>query len=339
MTASVLRVCARRRTWTTIQLLGLVFFAAAAVVAFIPGHAEAQSGPSVTIASGPFIDGQTITVSGTGFPTRSEDASGLQIIECSDPDGLPANLPQDDSSCDATSADPLPVLTDSTGAFSTTYSVVYLETAFNSAINCDQSNDCVLWVGEDYVNQFQSNFAFSSAFLINPSSTTSTTVAGTTTTTEAGTTTTTEAGTTTTTEAGTTTTTEAGTTTTTEAGTTTTTEAGTTTTTSSTTTTEAGTTTTTSSTTTTSPGTTTTGAGTTTSSPAAVTTTSSPATGTGGGTTPTGGTGSGASSVAASGGQLALTGPPTALTLLLGFGAILIVVGALGRRLLSSPAP
>jgi hypothetical protein len=43
--------------------------------------------------------------------------------------------------------------------------------------------------------------------------------------------------------------------------------------------------------------------------------------------------------VSGSGGQLAFTGPPTALTWLVGFGVIMMVVGTLGRRLLSHPTP
>ncbi|HTZ07788.1 MAG TPA: hypothetical protein VMB72_01880 [Acidimicrobiales bacterium] len=130
----------------------------------------AYAAPAVTISpAGPYTDQQNVTVSGTGFPTNSADPSGLQIIQCSDPGGTTGNLPIDDTSCDATTINPLPVLTDSNGDFSTSYTLSALSTSNGSNIDCSLTAYCVLWVGLDYANSFSGTHAFSSAFLIKPS--------------------------------------------------------------------------------------------------------------------------------------------------------------------------
>ncbi len=150
-----------------VLVVGLVMATTASTLVAFGGDAFATT--SVTIApSAPYKDTQNITVSGSGFPTRAQDSSGLSIIECSDPDGTTANLPIDDSGCDATTANPLPVLTDSNGNFSTSYTMSLLSTSDGSSIDCDTTNYCVLWVGEDYINSFTGVHAFSSAFHISP---------------------------------------------------------------------------------------------------------------------------------------------------------------------------
>jgi hypothetical protein len=129
------------------------------------GVASAAGPPIVTISSGPFNQGQSITVSGTGFPTRSQDPSGLTILQCGDPGGT---LPADDGGCDGSTGSPLPVLTDSSGNFSTTYTVSELSTSDGSNINCSLTGNCVLWVGEDHAAMFSDGVTegFSSGFLM-----------------------------------------------------------------------------------------------------------------------------------------------------------------------------
>jgi len=134
----------------------------------VPLAGTAFAAPAVTLSAGPYTSGETITVSGTGFPNRSADPTGLSIIECMDTGGLSANLPTDDTTCDASTANPLPVLTSTTGTFSTTYTIESLSTSGGSAINCDHTHDCVLWDSmEDYVNNFNSNDAFSVPFTVS----------------------------------------------------------------------------------------------------------------------------------------------------------------------------
>ena len=154
-----------RRALVTAQWMGAALLALVTAVTMWPGHAFA-AGATVTIPAGPFSDGQSITVSGVGFPSRAEDPSGLQILQCADPGGLAANLPVDATTCDGTTTNPLPVDTDSSGRFSTPFTVSALNDLHGTSnIDCDASDYCVLWVGEDYNQQFASGpHAFSVPF-------------------------------------------------------------------------------------------------------------------------------------------------------------------------------
>ena len=314
MTATAVSVCTRRRTWTAVQLAGFLVLAVAGALSFFPGRATA-AGPAVTIPTGNPTDGQSISISGTGFPSRSADPTGLQIIECSDPGGTAAGLPIDATECEATVQKS--VFQDNTGSFSSTYTIVALNPG-NSSIQCDSTHFCVLWVGVDYNTAFTINSAFSSAFEIQGSTTTTTTTPSSTTTTTPTSTTTTSTPSTTTTTSSTTTTTSSSTTTTSSSSTTTTTPSSTT---------------SSSTSTTTLATTSTTGTG--------DTTTTAPANGGVGGTDAgSGSSGTGASgTVSASSGSLAFTGGPTALPWLIGVGVAFTVVGALGRRLIPRTAP
>ena len=126
---------------------------------------------SVTIvnSSGSLADGGTVTLTGTGFPAHSADPLGLEIIECSDPQGSPSNLPSDASQgCDGTTVSANQINTDASGNFHTTYAVTKLESPGTSNIDCDATNDCVFWVGVDYNNDFNdpSTQAFSAPFTV-----------------------------------------------------------------------------------------------------------------------------------------------------------------------------
>ncbi|HEY5025781.1 MAG TPA: hypothetical protein VII76_12460 [Acidimicrobiales bacterium] len=281
----------RRRAWSLVQVGGLGILLACAVMWFLPAHAYA-AGEAVTIPPGPFTDGQTITVSGTGFTGIL--ATGLQIIECSDPGGTTANLPMDAASgCDGTSVSGNQINPSTTGTFSTQYPIELLN-ASNSSILCDATDECVLWVGEDYNGEFLSGpHAFSAPFEIGSTTTTTTTTSPTGTTTTTSTTTTS----TTTTSTPPTTTTSTPTTTTSSPSDTTT---------------------------------TTVGSGTTTTTVVGNGTTTTQAVSTAG----TGANSSGASPVSASSGQLAFTGAPPFLPWLAGFGFLMSAVGLLGRRLI-----
>jgi len=160
--ASVVR---SKRSLTAAVVL-LVAATTAALGSFV-GPAFAT--PSINLSpAGPYNDGQMLTVSGSGFPVRSALPTGLQIIECSDPGGLPGNLPTDATSgCDGSTVNGSQINTDVNGHFSATYNVSLLN-AGNSTIVCDATHYCALWVGVDYNNAFLSGpHAFSTAFLIN----------------------------------------------------------------------------------------------------------------------------------------------------------------------------
>jgi len=155
------------------QIAGLVLAAFAQV--FSPGHAFG-AGPSVTIPLGPFANGQTIAVAGSGFPSSAQDQTGLQIIECSDPNGSPANLPNDSSSCEGITINQGAIDTRSDGTFRAQYQVTELSNSStgNSSIDCDAVHVCVLWVGTDYSAAFLSGpHAFSAPFVISGTSSSS----------------------------------------------------------------------------------------------------------------------------------------------------------------------
>jgi len=137
------------------------------IIAVFGGTAFAS--PSITISPGtPYLDGQTVTVSGTGFPVRSQLPQGLEIIECSDPGGTFANLPSSAAvGCDGTTVSGEQINTDADGSFTASYPMDLLNLS-NSSIKCDAIDYCVLWVGIDYNNQFLVTHAFSSPFEINP---------------------------------------------------------------------------------------------------------------------------------------------------------------------------
>jgi hypothetical protein len=138
--------------------------AASALTFTVPLAGSASAATAVTIPPGNPSDGQTFAVSGTGFPTRTQAPTGLQILECSDPGGTAANLPVDATGCEGTTAK-TGVFTDAIGNFSATYTSVVLNPG-NSSIQCDSTHFCVLWVGVDYNTSFSSQSGFSRAFEI-----------------------------------------------------------------------------------------------------------------------------------------------------------------------------
>ena len=151
------------------RLLATVGAMMVATVIVVPLSGTAQAATTVNIPTPPFTNGQLITVSGSGFPVRSALPTGLVIIECADPGGLAGNLPMNATSqCDGTTASGLQINTDTSGNFSTTYTVFQLTVTGGSTINCDATDYCVLWVGQDFNNAFLSGpHGFSAPFEVN----------------------------------------------------------------------------------------------------------------------------------------------------------------------------
>lgn len=107
------------------------------------------------------------------FRLTAQDPTGLQIIECSDPDGSTANLPTDPSEgCEGITVNPSQINTDSAGRFHTSYLIAALSSsAGTSSIDCDATHECVLWVGTDYNNAFLNGpHAFTTPFRVTASS-------------------------------------------------------------------------------------------------------------------------------------------------------------------------
>ena len=153
----------RHRTRSGAVLGGVLvaLLATCVVLTFPVGRAFAAT-PTVTVPWPPGnpANGQTVTVSGGGFPTRTQHPAGLFIIECADPGGSAPGLPRSLAQCDTTTEKS--VLQNNFGHFSTPYTIVALTQA-PSPINCDQTHYCVLWVGIDPKAQFTTGgtFAFS----------------------------------------------------------------------------------------------------------------------------------------------------------------------------------
>jgi len=131
----------------------------------------AWAGSSVTIPTGNPHDQQVITVTGAGFPDHAKIPTGMQILECADPDGTQANLPTSNLLCDGSTINPSQINTDAHGSFAAKYTVYALNGAHTSNIYCDKTHYCVLWVGVDYNQDFFGIHAFSRPFQVGASAT------------------------------------------------------------------------------------------------------------------------------------------------------------------------
>jgi LPXTG-motif cell wall-anchored protein len=166
----------RHRARKLVTMAGTAGLAATFALA-VPLTGAAGASGTVTLnptpPAGGYTNGQTITVSGTGFSTNPSDS--IQIAECADPGGTTAGLPADNSTCDGTTLNPDTIFTNSAGTFSDTYQITKVTTATGSNINCDATDYCVLWVGEDFNNNFTGSSAqptgFSQPFLIGSATT------------------------------------------------------------------------------------------------------------------------------------------------------------------------
>jgi hypothetical protein len=115
-------------------------------------------------------DGQTVSVSvgPNGFFTPH---SHVNILECADPGGTSAKLPKDITTCDGNTIQGDTILVGDDGSFSEPKYTVYrlpnptLGEQTNNQPVCDQSNQCVLYVGQNQ-NDFTAPKLFSSAFSI-----------------------------------------------------------------------------------------------------------------------------------------------------------------------------
>ena len=160
-----------------------VAVAVAVVGGFVGTMPAFAATPTVSIPAGPFLDGQSIAVSGSGFPTHAQDPAGLQIIECSDPQGSAAHLPTDPSlGCEGITVNAGQINPDSAGRFHASYPIAALSSsgAGTSSIDCDATHQCVLWVGTDYNNAFLTGpHAFTKPFTVTASAPTGTATTGT----------------------------------------------------------------------------------------------------------------------------------------------------------------
>ncbi len=174
----------RSRSLVIVFFALFLFFAAEATVVRLAGASAPP--PALNVSPhGNLTDGQTVSVSAgsNGFFTPH---ARVNILECADPGGLPANLPRDDSTCDGNTVQGTTLLVGGDGSFSdSSYTVYALPSATlgeqgNNQPVCNQTNYCVLYVGQNQ-NDFTVPKVFSAPFLIAPGSgTTATTSPGTT---------------------------------------------------------------------------------------------------------------------------------------------------------------
>jgi hypothetical protein len=151
----------------------------AAAPAFASGPANATQVPGSAVPMGsftagtPFSSGQNIEVT---IPANSNLQPGLKvnILECADPAGNPANLPTDITGCDGSTVQGDTALVRSDGSvLYQNYNVFALPDSTSlgespsDAPACDLSNECVLYVGENE-NDFTAPHVFSQPFYVAP---------------------------------------------------------------------------------------------------------------------------------------------------------------------------
>jgi hypothetical protein len=173
------------------------------LVALLSGSAPAgASTPTLTVSpSTDLHDGESVSVS-IGPNSVFTPSSRVNILECADPGGSMANLPKSDSTCDGNTIQGNTILVAANGSASDQNYTIFLlpspelgEQSNNQPV-CNQTNPCVLYVGQNQ-NDFTAPKVFSSPFTIAPASGGGTTTTPTTTTTSTSTVSTTTASTTT----------------------------------------------------------------------------------------------------------------------------------------------
>jgi hypothetical protein len=95
----------------------------------------------------------------------------IVVLECADPGGQTSNLPRSDIGCDGNTVQGFSILVNKDGSFSTDHyqlfslpNTVLGEPADNRPV-CNQSQTCVLYVGQDQTN-FTAPKVFSAPFTI-----------------------------------------------------------------------------------------------------------------------------------------------------------------------------
>ncbi len=159
------------------RLIGMAFVVSVAPTVAVAAavHSAAASGPpSVSLTpQGNYHDGQTLVVA-VGPNSYFTPNARIVILECADPGGSASNLPIDATTCDGNTVQGGTVLVSANGSFSQSGYPVYLLPSptlgeqSNYKPICNQTNYCVLYVGQDQ-NNFTAPKVFSTPFLIDPS--------------------------------------------------------------------------------------------------------------------------------------------------------------------------
>jgi hypothetical protein len=144
------------------------------LLVLLSGSAPAgASTPTLTVSpSSDLHDGESVSVS-LGPNAVFTPSSRVNILECADPGGSAANLPKSDSTCDGNTIQGNTILVAANGSASDQNYTIYMlpspelgEQSNNQPV-CDQTNPCVLYVGQNQ-NDFTAPKVFSTPFTIAP---------------------------------------------------------------------------------------------------------------------------------------------------------------------------
>ena len=126
----------------------------------------------LTITPGPYHDGQAIKIS-VGPNKHFTPFASIKILQCSDPGGTTKNLPTSALlHCDGNTIQGNTILVGRDGSFSQDGYVVYvlpntnLGEASDSKPVCNQTNSCVLYIGQNQEN-FTAPKIFSPPFTVS----------------------------------------------------------------------------------------------------------------------------------------------------------------------------
>lgn len=167
----------RRRDNSAFAVSGLILSAALTLVLMQPGVSSASPTSPVNLSIVPspkgntFSDNQTLRVS-AGPNSRFVPYSRIVILECADPGGTTANLPQSLLQCDENTVQGDTTLVKADGSFSEpAYSIFALPSKIlgeqsNSQPVCSATSMCVLFVGENQ-NDFTQAKVFSQPFFMS----------------------------------------------------------------------------------------------------------------------------------------------------------------------------
>jgi hypothetical protein len=158
--------------------LGLVAYAPSAFAQPITQGSQVPNSaqPAEPSQWGPFSSGQTIKIDVPANSVLTHGAS-VNILECADPGGSPANDPTSDSQCDGNTIQGSTVYVNNDGSVAyddyTVYALpdqVSLGESPTDTPVCNATNYCLLYIGQDQ-NDFTQPYVLSQPFLVSPNAT------------------------------------------------------------------------------------------------------------------------------------------------------------------------
>ncbi len=167
-----------RWLWVTFGLVGMAVVVVVLVLVLTSGGSapttDASGRPVVMMSPAPgsttYHDGQVVQLS-VGPNRYFAPYSRIVILECADKGGATDALPRNDTTCDGNTVQGYSVLVNKDGSFSaSSYPLFSLpNTQLGEAADgepvCNQTNACVLYVGQDQ-NHFTAPKVFSAPFTI-----------------------------------------------------------------------------------------------------------------------------------------------------------------------------